>query len=230
MVSWGTRRGRRARAADSGPLASAPPSAAESEILSRTLRDLISGSAGAVFGIDVGQSIVFWNRPCESITKIPPGKAIGSRCDKLVRGRELMGRPICKCDCPPAALAKDAPPPSRYPVHITRLDGQAVQINVGSMPIPCWSHRGQWKGVRVMPRGPQSRTQALLGGEGRKKTGLSLASLLEAFCQRSSHNTARSSISYDREVCDCWLTGPGSVPGRGSPILASSPCAFILGA
>jgi DNA-binding CsgD family transcriptional regulator len=130
-----------------------------------TVQDLILHSSDGVFGIDSDQTVVFWNRACESMTGIPAEQAVGSHCHDLLRGRDLMGRPFCRCDCPLSSLANGGPPPSQVPMRITRTDGQNLQLSVGTMLIPS-SRQQQWNVVHVMRRGRESNTERLFDREG----------------------------------------------------------------
>jgi PAS domain S-box-containing protein len=170
-----------------------------------TVQDLISRSADGVFGIDAEQTVVFWNRACESMTGIPAEQAIGSHCHELLRGRDLMGRPFCGCDCPLGSLAKGGPPPSQIPMRITHADGNNVQLNVGTMLIPSSSDRNQWNVVHVMRRGRKSRTEALLGCEA--------SSPSPAQHQKASSQKAPPLLtSREREILRFLTTGAGVVP------------------
>ena len=116
-----------------------------------TFSDLMQNSMDGVFSIGSGQTVVSWNRACESITGIPAAKALGSCCHDVLRGQDTNGRPLCKCDCPLSSLAKGGPPPSTLPMRITHQDGKRIQLCVGTMLMPSQT-QDEWAVVHVMRR------------------------------------------------------------------------------
>ena len=116
-----------------------------------TFSDLMQNSMDGVFSIGTGQTVVSWNRACESITGIPAAKALGSCCHDVLRGQDTNGRPLCKCDCPLSSLAKGGPPPSTLPMRITHQDGKRIQLCVGTMLMPSQT-QDEWAVVHVMRR------------------------------------------------------------------------------
>jgi DNA-binding CsgD family transcriptional regulator len=129
---------------------------------------MMSRSVEGVFVIDAGQTIVFWNQASEGLTGIPAGQAVGRCCHEVLKGHDLLGRPVCKGDCPVGSLAHGGPPPAQLPMRITHADGQAMQLNVGTMLIPS-SRREQWDVVHVMRRGRECGTDGLLGCHSRRE-------------------------------------------------------------
>ncbi len=122
--------------------------------------DLMSGSLDGVFTLDASQTITFWNQACEHMTGIPATHAVGRCCHELMKGHDLQGRPLCKCDCPVSALAKGGPPPSALPMRIERSDGRKVQLKVSTLLVPSGS-RGEWSIVHVMRHARDKRTISL---------------------------------------------------------------------
>jgi DNA-binding CsgD family transcriptional regulator len=118
--------------------------------------DLMVHSIDGVFAIGAGQTVTFWNRACESITGIPAAKAVGSRCNEVLKGHDPSGRPLCKCDCPLGSLTKGGLPPSQLPMRITHQDGQKIQLCVGTMLMPSPSHT-EWAVVHVMRRSREAK-------------------------------------------------------------------------
>jgi PAS domain S-box-containing protein len=173
-----------------------------------TVQDLILHSSDGVFGIDSDQTVVFWNRACESMTGIRAEQAIGSHCHDLLRGRDLMGRPFCRCDCPLGSLAKGGPAPSQLPMRITHADGKTVQINVGTMLMPSSSHPNRWNVVHVVRRGRKSRTEALLDCENQEPAGRSPVHPRTA----SGEKPPPLLTSREREILRMLVAGAGVDP------------------
>lgn len=122
--------------------------------------DLMSRSVDGVFTLDARQTVTFWNQACENITGIPATLAVGRCCHEVMKGRDLTGKPLCKCDCPVSALAKGGPPPSALPMRIERSDGQKVQLKVSTLLVPSAS-QGEWSIVHVMRHGRDNQLAGL---------------------------------------------------------------------
>lgn len=118
--------------------------------------DLMSHSIDGVFAIGAGQTVVFWNRACESITGIAAAQAVGSCCHDVMKGQDTNGRPLCKADCPVGSLAKGGLPPSLLPMRITQQDGKKIQLCVGTMLMPS-SSNAEWTVVHVMRRSREAK-------------------------------------------------------------------------
>ena len=116
-----------------------------------TFSELMQNSIDGIFSIGVGQTVVTWNRACESITGIPASKALGSHCHDVLKGQDTNGRPLCKFDCPLSSLVNGGPPPSTLPMRITHQDGKRIQLCVGTMLMPSQT-RNEWAVVHVMRR------------------------------------------------------------------------------
>lgn len=130
--------------------------------------ELMSRSVDGVFALDARQTVTFWNQACETMTGIPATQAVGRCCHEVMKGHDLNGRPLCKCNCPLSALAKGGPPPSTLPMRIEHADGQKVQLKVSTLLVPSDS-QGEWSVVHVMRHGrthqPGGLTQAGLDSE-----------------------------------------------------------------
>ena len=113
-----------------------------------------------VFGIGADQTVLFWNRACESMTGISAHEAIGSRCHELLRGHDLNGRPLCRADCTMGALTRGGPPPTSVPLRIAGRDGERIQVCMGTMLMPA-TGRGHWNVIHVLRRGRSSHTEDL---------------------------------------------------------------------
>ncbi len=122
--------------------------------------DLMSRSVDGVFTLNASQTVTFWNQACENITGIPATHAVGRCCHEVMKGHDLTGRPLCKCDCPLSALAKGGPPPSALPMRIERSDGQKVQLKVSTLLVPSTS-QGEWSIVHVMRHGRDNKPAGL---------------------------------------------------------------------
>ncbi len=122
--------------------------------------DLMSRSDDGVFALDANQTVTFWNQASENITGISARNAVGRCCHEVMKGHDLAGRPLCKCDCPVSALAKGGPPPSALPMRIERSDGQMVQLKVSTLLVPSRSE-GEWSIVHVMRHGRDRQPAAL---------------------------------------------------------------------
>ncbi len=114
--------------------------------------ELMSRSVDGVFALDARQTVTFWNQACETMTGIPATQAVGRCCHEVMKGHDLNGRPLCKCNCPLSALAKGGPPPSTLPMRIEHADGQKVQLKVSTLLVPSDS-QGEWSVVHVMRHG-----------------------------------------------------------------------------
>lgn len=125
--------------------------------------NLMLHSVDGVFGIGAGQTVLFWNRACESITGIPASKAVGSSCHEVLKGQDPTGRPLCKCDCPLSSLSKEGGlPPSLMPMRITHQDGKKLQLCVGTMLMPSPVGR-EWAVVHVMRRSRDANAADFFG-------------------------------------------------------------------
>lgn len=122
--------------------------------------DLMSRSVDGVFALDASQTITFWNQASENITGIPATHALGRCCHEVMKGHDLTGKPLCKCDCPLSTLTTGGPPPSALPMRIEHTDGRKLQLKVSTMLIPS-SRDGQWSIVHVMRHGRDSQPAAL---------------------------------------------------------------------
>jgi DNA uptake protein ComE-like DNA-binding protein len=120
----------------------------------------MSRSVDGVFALDASQTVTFWNQACENMTGIPATHAVGRCCHEVMKGHDLKGKPLCKCDCPLSSLAQGGPPPSSLPMRIERTDGQKVQLKVSTMLVPS-SREGQWSIVHVMRHGRDNQPAAL---------------------------------------------------------------------
>lgn len=127
--------------------------------------ELMSRSVDGVFALDARQTVTFWNQACENMTGIPARQAVGRCCHEVMKGHDLKGKPLCKCDCPVSALAKGGgPPPSALPMRIEHTDGQKVQLKVSTMLVPSTS-QGEWSIVHVMRHGRVNQPAGLSQGE-----------------------------------------------------------------
>ncbi len=120
----------------------------------------MSRSVDGVFALDANQTITFWNQASENITGIPATHALGRCCHEVMKGHDLQGKPLCKCDCPLSSLTRGGPPPSALPMRIERTDGHKVQLKVSTMLVPS-SREGQWSIVHVMRHGRDHQPAAL---------------------------------------------------------------------
>lgn len=114
--------------------------------------DLMSRSLDGVFVLNASQTVTFWNQACESMTGIPAIKAVGRCCHEVMKGHDLAGKPLCKCDCPLSSLSSGGPSPEVLPMRIERTDGQRIHLKVSTMLIPS-DEKGQWSVVHVMHHG-----------------------------------------------------------------------------
>jgi DNA-binding CsgD family transcriptional regulator len=121
-----------------------------------TFPNLMLNSMDGVFAIGTGQKVLSWNRACESITGIPAAEAVGGSCHEVLKGRDLNGRPLCRCDCPLGSLAKGGLPPSLLPMRIAHQDGKKIQLCVGTMLMPS-PQANEWTVVHVMRRSRDSK-------------------------------------------------------------------------
>ena len=119
--------------------------------------ELMLHSIDGVFAIGAGQTVLFWNHACESITGIPAADAVGSCCHEVLKGHDQNGRSLCKSDCPVGSLAKGGLPPSLLPMRITHQDGQKIQLCVGTMLMPSPT-QNEWAVVHVMRRSRDTKT------------------------------------------------------------------------
>lgn len=127
-----------------------------------TLPDLLARSVDGVCAIGADQTLVFWNAASEALTGIPARRALGRRCHEVLNGQDLLGRPLCRRDCPVGALSKGGPPPASLPMRITHADGRVVHLHVGTLLMPA-AQGEHWDVVHVLRRGRGRRSASLLG-------------------------------------------------------------------
>jgi len=157
----------------------------------------MSRSVDGVFALDASQTITFWNQASENITGIPAIHAVGRCCHEVMKGHDLKGKPLCKCDCPLSSLAKGGPSPSSIPMRIEHTDGQKVHLKVSTMLIPS-SLEGQWSVVHVMRHGRDNHPATLFQDNARQaKTSPNIQA---AGCQHQVPVGACLLTSREREV------------------------------
>ena len=165
--------------------------------------DLMARSVDGVFTLDASQTVTFWNQACETITGIPAAKALGRCCHEVMKGHDLTGRPLCKCDCPVSALAKGGPPPSALPMRIEHSDGRKVQLKVSTLLVPS-SSQGEWSIVHVMRHGRDQNSHVLRQDEAKPMQAE------PAHCQHQVPAGACLLTSRERDVLRLLSRGIGS--------------------
>jgi DNA-binding CsgD family transcriptional regulator len=109
------------------------------EILEDVL-DRVSRSGEAVFAIDGGNRITFWNKACEKLVGRPARHVLGKRCWEIMRGRDGNGNVYCTMSCPVAHQVRDL---KEDPVHpfllgVQGADGAPRRISVSLFAVPSY--------------------------------------------------------------------------------------------
>lgn len=159
--------------------------------------DLMSRSVDGVFVLNASQTVTFWNRACENMTGIPAIKALGRCCHEVMKGHDLAGNPLCKCDCPLSSLSRGGPSPAVLPMRIERTDGKKVHLKVSTMLIPS-DEMGQWSVVHVMRPGLDRQPAALF--QGKDDESESASGNQPGHCQHQVPTGACLLTSREREV------------------------------
>jgi DNA-binding CsgD family transcriptional regulator len=175
-----------------------------------TFPDLMARAVEGVFAIDGEQRVIFWNQACEKLTGIPAASALGDNCHDVLKGRDTHGRPLCKSNCPLCELSKGGPPPAQLPMRITHVDGNSLQLNVGTMLIPS-SRQNQWNVVHVMRRGRECGAVEEQRGRVDKTVGFEVGK--SAMHQAMPSQIAASLLtSREREILRLLADGEGVMP------------------
>jgi PAS domain S-box-containing protein len=116
------------------------------------LLELLGRSVDAVFAVDRGHRVTFWNPSCEDLTGVSAAKAVGRPCHELLRGRKPNGDALCSASCPVCQSLDGGLPPKSFAMRMQTRDGRKIQLNVGTMLIPAPDDRS-WMVVHCMRRG-----------------------------------------------------------------------------
>ena len=109
------------------------------ETLEGTL-DRVSRSGEAVFAIDGGNRITFWNKACERLVGRPARRVLGKRCWEVVQGRDCNGNVYCTMGCPVAHQARDLKddPVRRFLLGVPGEDGAPRRLTVSLFAVPSY--------------------------------------------------------------------------------------------
>lgn len=93
-------------------------------------------STDAVFGIDDGGTIRFWNNSCEKLTGYNREKVVGTACAGVLCGVDLHGKAVCGPNCPLPKVYSGKPTTGNIDMMINRVNGDSVMVNVGAYYTP----------------------------------------------------------------------------------------------
>lgn len=100
------------------------------------IRQLFTSTSDAVFGIDTGGKIRFWNSACEKLFGLSFEEVEDGPCHHVVAGKDLSGKPLCRPDCETAGRIARGLPSKHYDLLVEKKEGEAVLVNVGAYPSP----------------------------------------------------------------------------------------------
>jgi DNA-binding CsgD family transcriptional regulator len=127
--------------------------------------DFVRHSNDALFAIDGGQRVTFWNHACEDLTGVSADKALGSACNEILHGHDPSGRPFCKPNCPLIQLTNGGPSPTTFSIRIPTRESGKIQLNVGTLLVPSPVDQ-EWMVVHFMRRGHCKSSAGLSARDG----------------------------------------------------------------
>ncbi len=94
------------------------------------LLEAFTRASDAVFAVDQGMRVVFWNLAAERIFGVDEGAALGRRCDEIVAGFETSGSALCATDCRVMGCSRRGHAAETYDLTRTGVDGHQQWLNV----------------------------------------------------------------------------------------------------
>jgi PAS domain S-box-containing protein len=97
---------------------------------------IFQSTADGVWAVDAGQRIIFWNEAAEELLGYAPQEAVGQFCYKLLAGRDLASRPVCRACCAISECARRGRPIRSFSLRVQCSDGRMAWIDVSGMVVP----------------------------------------------------------------------------------------------
>lgn len=104
--------------------------------LPSAVRSFIQARTGdAVFVVDPGYQIVYWDEEAYFLTGFSAEHMVGRRCFEAVLGEREGGEPICTYGCSIMRLARTGRPVSNYDMRLARVSGEKRWVNVSILSL-----------------------------------------------------------------------------------------------
>ena len=100
------------------------------------MHQVFEKSTDAVFGINEGGRICFWNSSCEKLLGHTREDVLGTACSGVMCGTGLHGNAICGSHCPFPRSVAGRPTVGNIDMMVNRSNGDAVMVNVGAYYTP----------------------------------------------------------------------------------------------
>jgi DNA-binding CsgD family transcriptional regulator len=93
-------------------------------------------STDAVFGINGGGKIRFWNSSCEKLLGYTREDVLGTACSGVLCCVGLHGTAMCGRHCPFPRMVTGRPTVGNIDMMVNRMNGDSVMVNVGAYYTP----------------------------------------------------------------------------------------------
>jgi DNA-binding CsgD family transcriptional regulator len=100
------------------------------------MHQVFEKSTDAVFGINEGGRICFWNSSCEELLGHTREDVLGTTCSGVLCGTGLLGNAICGSHCPFPRSVAGRPTVGNIDMTVNCINGESVMVNVGAYYTP----------------------------------------------------------------------------------------------
>jgi len=100
------------------------------------MHQIFEKSTDAVFGINEGGRICFWNSSCEKLLGHTREDILGTACAGVLCGDDLNGDAVCGPHCPFPRRVAGRPTVGNIDMMVNRMNGDSVMVNVGAYYTP----------------------------------------------------------------------------------------------
>lgn len=93
-------------------------------------------TADGVWAADGGGRIILWNQAAEKLLGYTAEEVVGRSCHRLLKGRDVDGRPFCGANCLVRRRVQGGQPIDAFNFQVRHADGRARWINVSIIAVP----------------------------------------------------------------------------------------------
>ena len=102
----------------------------------REYLQIFRSTADGVWAVDSEQRIILWNEAAEELLGYAAQEATGQYCYRLLAGRDLAGRPVCRARCAIGECARRGRPIRSFNLRVQCSDGRTAWIDVSGLVVP----------------------------------------------------------------------------------------------
>lgn len=106
------------------------------------LPGIFSRAADAVFAVDAGGRILYWNGACETLLGYSSREVEGAACCRLLGGIDSTRAAVCGPRCRVSRLARENGAVPDFDISFRKKDGERVWVNAGAICVDGESAEG----------------------------------------------------------------------------------------